>query len=236
VIRVGIHGAKGRMGTLVCQLVSQAQDMELVSAGGQGTDHSQAQVVIDFSLAPGPVELISGLQGQALVTGCTGLNPAQTAALQAYADRGPLIWASNFSSGMNLLFELASQAARSLPDYHLEIVEMHHGLKQDAPSGSALTLATGCAQARGVDLETQLRHGRHGHAGQRTGQEIGMHALRGGDVAGEHTLYLAGPGERLMLGHLATSRTAFAGGAIRAARWLVGKQVGAYTMGQVLAG
>ena len=137
---------------------------------------------------------------------------------------------------MNLLFELASQAARSLPDYHLEIVEMHHGLKQDAPSGSALTLATGCAQARGVELETQLRHGRHGHTGQRSGQEIGMHALRGGDVAGEHTLYLAGPGERLMLGHLATSRTAFAGGAIRAARWLVGKQVGAYTMGQVLAG
>lgn len=224
------------MGTLVCELVSADSEMELVSAGGRGTDHSQAQVVIDFSLAPGPLELIKGLQGQALVTGCTGLDAEQTAALQAYAARGPLLWASNFSSGMNLLFELAAQAARSLPDYHLEIVEMHHGLKKDAPSGSALTLAQGCAAARGVDLQEQLRHGRQGHTGTRTAKEIGMHALRGGDVAGEHTLYLAGPGERLMLGHLTTSRTAFAGGAVRAARWLVGKKPGAYTMGQVLAG
>ncbi len=232
--RVGVHGASGRMGTLVRELVNAAADLELVSAGGRGTDHSAAQVVIDFSLAPGPVELIAGLSGQALVTGCTGLSPDQSEALQAYAKRGPLLWASNFSSGMNLLFELAAQAARALPDYHLEIVEMHHGLKKDAPSGSALTLAEGCAAARAVDLQAQLRHGRQGHTGTRTQGEIGMHALRGGDVAGEHTLYLAGPGERLMLGHLATSRMAFAGGAVRAARWLVDKPAGSYGMAQVL--
>lgn len=233
-VRVGVHGASGRMGTLVRQLVDSAEDLHLVSAGGRGTDHSAAQVVIDFSLAPGPVELIDRLSGQALVTGCTGLSAAQTQALEAYAKRGPLLWASNFSSGMNLLFDLAAQAARALPDYHLEIVEMHHGLKQDAPSGSALSLAQGCADARGVPLEPALRHGRQGHTGARSQGEIGMHALRGGDVAGEHILYLAGPGERLMLGHLATSRMAFAGGAVRAARWLVQQAPGAYTMAEVL--
>lgn len=236
-LRIGVHGAQGRMGTLVCGLVQQSQDMTLVSTSDHSATpaHPDAQVVIDFSLPPGPVELVETLvPGQALVTGSTGLTPEQLRTLGAWGTRGPLLHASNFSSGMNLLFDLVAQAARALPDYHLEVVEMHHGFKKDAPSGSAISLAEYAAKARGVDLQEQLRHGRQGHTGERTTPEIGMHALRGGDVAGEHTVYLAGPGERVELGHLATSRMAFAKGAVRAARWLAGREAGTYTMAQVL--
>lgn len=236
-LRIGVHGARGRMGTLVCGLVREADDLTLVSTTDREDTpaHPDAQVVIDFSLPPGPVSLVEHLQpGRALVTGSTGLDAQQLRALRAWGTRGPLLHASNFSSGMNLLFDLVAQAARALPDYHLEVVEMHHGFKKDAPSGSAISLAEYAAKARGVELEQQLRHGRQGHTGTRTAQEIGMHALRGGDVAGEHTVYLVGPGERVQLGHLATSRMAFAKGAVRAARWLADQEPGTYTMAQVL--
>ena len=238
-MRVAVNGAAGRMGRVLVDLVEQAPDLEL---SGQG-EHSAplgpeplaaTDVVIDFSLPQGTHALLGVLDGQALVVGTTGLGPATLALLQAYSARAPVVFASNYSTGVTLLFGLAAQAASVLSDYHVEIVEMHHARKRDAPSGTALSLGRVIAEARCVDLDERARHGREGEVGPRTQAEIGFHAVRGGDVAGEHTVYLAGPGERLMLGHLATSRQAFATGAIRAARWVPGQPPGLYDMQDVL--
>jgi len=216
------------MGRLVCEILGS----ELAGTTDQGElnalSYVDAQVVIDFSLPQGTAELLRTVE-LPLVVGTTGLDSATEAALRAHAERHPVVWASNFSTGVNLLFELVRTASSALPDYDLEIVEMHHRHKVDAPSGTARSLAQAASEGRG-----SVVHGREGHTGERPPGEIGMHALRGGDVAGEHMVYLAGPGERLQLGHLATSRRSFAEGAIRAARWVVGKPPKLYTMREVL--
>ncbi|MCB9795610.1 MAG: 4-hydroxy-tetrahydrodipicolinate reductase [Alphaproteobacteria bacterium] len=260
-ISVGVQGAAGRMGRLLVAGIMEAEDLQLGAMierrahpelgkdagqlagqprmgvllgpmGGQG--HQGCDVIIDFSLPEGTRALLDSAPGCALVIGTTGLGDALRADLRAYAERHPVVLASNFSTGVNLLLGLVAQAAALAPDYHVEIVEMHHRHKVDAPSGTALSLGRAVAEARGQSLSSLAVHGREGRTGARSDQEIGFHSLRGGDVAGEHTVYLAGPGERLSLGHLATSRSAFAGGALRAARWVVGQAPGLYDMQDVL--
>ena len=143
--------------------------------------------------------------------------------------------ASNFSTGVNTLFWLTRKAAEILgPAYDLEIVEMHHRLKRDAPSGTAKTLAEILAEVRRQQLEKVARHGRAGIVGERTDEEIGIHSVRGGDVVGDHTVIFAGPGERLELTHKASSRDTFADGALRAAQWAVKQRPGLYDMRHVL--
>lgn len=240
---VGVNGAAGRMGMLLVAGIMESSDLTL--AGATDVDAAfpslapgvldTASVIIDFSLPEGTSHLLSVVNDdQALVVGTTGLGPEQISALRAHATRAPTVVATNFSTGVNLLIGLVEQAARALPDYHLEILEMHHGFKRDAPSGTALTLGRAAASGRDHDLEEIAVHGRIGDVGPRTTDEIGFHAIRGGDVAGEHTVYLAGAGERISLSHLATSRQAFAAGALRAARWAATQEPGLYTMRDVL--
>jgi 4-hydroxy-tetrahydrodipicolinate reductase len=146
-----------------------------------------------------------------------------------------MVLASNFSTGVNALFWLARRAAEILgPGFDLEILEMHHRLKRDAPSGTARTLAEILADVRRVQLDQAVRHGRAGIVGPRTAEEIGLHSLRGGDVVGDHTVIFAGPGERVELTHKASSRETFANGALRAAEWVVGQPPGLYDMQHVL--
>jgi len=146
-----------------------------------------------------------------------------------------MVWASNYSTGVNTLFWLTRKAAEILgPDFDLEIVEMHHRIKKDAPSGTARTLAGILAEVRHQQLDQVLRHGREGMVGARTLTEIGMHSLRGGDVVGDHTVIFAATGERLELTHKASSRDVLAQGALRAAQWVVGRKPGLYDMSDVL--
>ncbi len=250
---VAVCGAAGRMGQLLVSGIAASEDLSLAAAF-EGPDHpalgqdcggvalqaldpravAQARVVIDFSLPAGTRALLHMVSDQALVIGVTGLGALTRQALETHAGTAPVVVASNFSTGVNVLLGLVRQAAGTLADYDLEIVEMHHGRKRDAPSGTARSLAEAAADARGVDLDARAVHGRQGEVGARPPGEIGLHALRGGDVAGEHTVYLAGPGERLALNHLATSRQAFADGALRAARWAASARPGLYDMQDVL--
>ncbi|HJN72693.1 MAG TPA: 4-hydroxy-tetrahydrodipicolinate reductase [Myxococcota bacterium] len=242
-MRVAINGAAGRMGMLLVADVMEAEDLVLAGA----TDAAEgfpspapgvlddAQVVIDFSLPEGTEALLDCLvREMPLVIGTTGLGPSVGEAIEERGTRAPIVLASNFSTGITLLNSLVARAAATLPDFHVEIVEMHHEFKRDAPSGTALTLGRAVADARDEELGRLAVHGRLGETGIRSDEEIGFHALRGGDISGEHTVYLAGPGERLKLAHLATSRQAFASGALRAARWVVGRPPGLYDMRDVL--
>lgn len=260
-LKIAINGAAGRMGRILLAAVLVDEWLQLVAATDRPTHPSRgldagqlcgkwttgisldspraglydaADVVVDFSLPEGVPALLDSLRGQALVMGTTGLDTHQRALVEAYALRAPVVMASNFSTGVNLLLGLVSQAARLLPDYDVEIVEMHHRHKRDAPSGTALSLGQAVARARGEALDAVAQHGRHGLLGPRTDSEVGFHALRGGDVVGEHTVYLAGSGERLALAHLATSRESFGNGALRAARWAVARAPGLYDMQDVL--
>ena len=147
----------------------------------------------------------------------------------------PLVWSANFSTGVNVLFWLTRRAAEVLgPEFDVEIVEMHHRLKKDAPSGTAGTLSRIVAEARRLSSPAALRHGREGLVGERPRAEIGLHSLRGGDVVGDHTVVFAAAGERLELTHRASNRDTFAAGALRAAQWVVGKKPGIYDMQDVL--
>lgn len=256
-LRIAVLGT-GRMGRLVIAEVLEADDLALAAVmtrpgsaslgidagvlagrGACGVEVSElcpvdADVLVDFSLPDGLRAALPLLGEAALVSGTTGLDEEDRRLLQRRAERGPVLHAANFSTGVNLLLDLVAQAAKALPDYDLEIVESHHHHKRDAPSGTALALGRSAAEARGVTLEDVVVHGRHGDTGARPPGQIGMHALRLGDVAGEHTVTVAGPGERLVLGHVASSRQTFASGAVRAARWIAGRPAGTYSMRDVL--
>ena len=178
---------------------------------------------------------LSASRGKALVIGTTGHSEAEKASIRAAAARIPIVWASNYSTGVNTLFWLTRKAAEILgPGFDLEVVEMHHRHKKDAPSGTATTLLEILADVRKVRLAEALRHGRQGITGARTETEIGIHALRGGDVVGDHTVMFAADGERVELTHKASSRDTFANGALRAAQWVVGRPPGIYDMQDVL--
>ncbi len=234
-----INGARGRMGQALLAAAAEA-GLPVAAALDAGDDLPAALpsvgVIIDFSnhgATRGVIEAaICG--GRPLVIGTTGHAAAEKRELAALAARVPCVWAGNFSVGVNLLFALTRRAAAVLgEDYDTELVEMHHRFKQDAPSGTAARLLEIVLEERGRD-ENVLRHGRHGITGARPRGEVGVHALRGGDVVGDHTVVFAALGERLELVHKASDRGIFARGAIRAARWVVAQPPGLYDMQDVL--
>lgn len=255
--RLAVVGASGRMGRAVVRLAREA-GLELVCAvattdvgrdagelagiGPIGTvvadafaaiEHVRADVAIDFSSPSATLALapIAAGAGTAIVSGTTSLGDEARAALDRAASRVPVLWEPNMSLGVHVLSSLVARAATDLADWDVEIVETHHRAKVDAPSGTALRLAEAVQKARDG---TRLVHGRHGRPGARSTHEIGMHALRGGDVVGDHVVHLLGGGERIELTHRATSRDVFAHGALRAAAWIVGKTPGTYTLEDVL--
>jgi 4-hydroxy-tetrahydrodipicolinate reductase len=263
-IRVGIAGCAGRMGrTLVAEVHAMAglrlaggsealdspmlgRDVgELAGIGATGLAVTadlgvlfrDADVVIDFT---SPVASVAHAEqaaksGKALVIGTTGLDAAQTKAVATAARRVPIVWASNMSPAVTMLLALVEEAARRLgDDYDIEVLEMHHRHKVDAPSGTALALGRAAAAGRGIDVAARSQRVRDGHTGARPRGDIGFATLRGGDVVGDHVVIFAGEGERLELAHRATSRRIFALGALRAARWVVAQKPGLYGMKDVL--
>ena len=198
---------------------------------------SGADVVVDFSAPEATASVLraAALAGAACVVGTTGLSADAKNALDEAILKVPVVAAPNMSAGVQVLGHLLREAIRLLgPGFDVEIIEAHHRQKVDAPSGTATRLAEIAAQASNVALENAARHGRHGAPGPRTATEIGLHAIRGGDIVGDHTVLLAGDGERIELTHRASSRMVFASGALRAARWVVGKPAGRYSMSDVL--
>jgi 4-hydroxy-tetrahydrodipicolinate reductase len=263
-IRVGITGCGGRMGRMLVAEVLGAEGFllvggcelshnpvlgrdigELAGKGRVGLEatadaaalFAAAAVVIDFTTPAAAVSHagLAAKYGKALVLGTTGLDAAQTSAIEAAAKRAPIVWAPNMSPAITLLQGLVAEAARRLgEDYDIEVLEMHHRHKVDAPSGTALALGRAAAEGRGIDLAAHSQRVRDGHTGPRKAGDIGFASLRGGDVVGDHSVIFAGEGERLELTHRATSRRLFARGVLRAARWVAGKPPGLYGMKDVL--
>ncbi len=254
-IPVVVAGAGGRMGELVTRavcadprfalagLLTRADDPALGTTPFPGgprfeTDPARllarGQVMIEFTTAEATAALARAAAGAgvALVSGTTALGADAEGALEAASRLVAVVHSPNMSRGVALLADLAARAAAALPDFDLEIEERHHRLKADAPSGTALALARVLAAARGAGEEA-YRHGRSGR-GLRTREEIGIHALRGGDWVGEHTIYLAGPGETIELRHRAETRTAFVSGALAAAAFAAAAPPGRYGMAEVL--
>jgi 4-hydroxy-tetrahydrodipicolinate reductase len=238
-LRILINGGKGRMGHAVA---AAAQDLGLEVAGAVdiGDDIAgnvaKCDVVVDFSshsATRGLLE-IAVAQRKPVVLGTTGHSAEEKKALLALAAKIPCVWAGNFSVGVNLLFALTRRASAVLgSDYDAEVIEMHHRFKKDAPSGTAARLLEIILEERKLDANA-LRHGREGITGERTSTEVGIHALRGGDVVGDHTVMFAALGERLELTHKASDRGIFARGALRAAQWVVSQKPGVYDMQHVL--
>ena len=239
-MKILVTGASGRMGQAVQQAVAQNAQTELASTHDVGQDvaeaFSSADIAIDFSFHGFTPELlkVALAQNKPLVIGTTGHTAEERAAIVEASSQIPIVFASNYSVGVNTLFWLTRKATRILRDYDIEIVEMHHHHKLDAPSGTARTLAEIVCEETGMDPEKDVMHGREGLVGARPQRQIGMHSLRGGDVVGDHTVIFATDGERVELAHKASSRMTFAAGAVRAALWLADKPAGLYTMQDVL--
>ena len=240
-VKLIITGSKGRMGQALINGASRIPELKVVGQVDVGDSMEaiidQADAVIDFSFHSATPALASlcAAHKKAIVIGTTGHSEAERAHIVSLKAQIPIVYASNFSTGVNTLFWLTRKAAEILgPDFDLEVLEMHHRLKKDAPSGTAATLAEILADVRQVQLKEAIRHGRHGIVGERTSQEIGMHSIRGGDVVGDHTVIFATNGERVELTHKASSRDTFALGALRAARWVVEQPAGLYDMQDVL--
>ena len=239
-VRVLLLGAKGRMGQAIANAAPGAE-VEIVAGLDLGDDMAKeiqnCDVVVDFSHANASAELnrVCGQSKKPAVIGTTGHSKEERAAIEALAQSVPVVLSPNFSVGVNALFWLTRKTAELVgDDFDLEITEMHHRLKKDAPSGTAKKLAEILCEIRGLDYGKDVRHGREGLIGERTGKEIGVHSIRGGDVVGDHTVTFAGAGERLELSHKAASRETFALGALRAARWIIDKPPGLYSMEDVL--
>ena len=252
-MKLAILGGAGRMGQMLLDN-ARALGLEVVAiteapgsafigqpaTGGlvyQDVWPMNADTVIDFTfhacVIPNLREAVANRQ--AYVLGTTGLTDEERAAVDEAAKRIPLCFAPNFSLGVNLLLELVRRAAAVLDDsYDAEIVEMHHRHKKDAPSGTALGLAQALAQGRGIDLGQAAIYGRHGIVGERPRGQVAIHALRGGSVVGDHTVIFAADEERVEITHKASSRAAFAKGALKAAQWLQCRAPGLYDMRDVL--
>jgi 4-hydroxy-tetrahydrodipicolinate reductase len=238
--RIGIIGIDGRMGHALAGAIAQAGH-ELsggVDQGGNTANLAEASdVLVDFT-APAALEgnLHAAIgAGIPILVGTTGLEERHHAAIQSAALAIPVLQTGNTSLGVTLLAHLVREAAARLgPDWDIEIVEMHHRMKVDAPSGTAHLLGEAAAAGRGIDLSARSERGRDGHSGPRSPGAIGFASVRGGTVAGEHSVIFAGEEERLTLSHIAEDRTIFARGAVRGAAWLIGKSAGRYTMPQVL--
>jgi len=251
---VVISGPYGRMGQTLCRLVKEHKDLKL--AGGllpQGVapeehgvpafydlkdvpQETGTAVLIDFTE---PTATLSRLKeaaelGMGVVIGTTGFTSDQLDTIREYSQKIPVLLSANMSLGVNLLLDVVEKLAARLDGYDIEIVETHHRLKKDAPSGTALALANAAAAGRQVNLKDVENHGRSGIVGERTPSEIGIHAVRGGDVVGDHTVLFAGIGERVEVSHKASSRDTFAAGALFAAQFLAQQPSGLYTMKDAL--
>lgn len=263
-IRMGIIGCGGRMGRMLIAEIAASEGFALAggtTAPGSATLGSdlgelagigriglaagsaagdllrKSDVAIEFSVAAATAAhaTLAAELGKPLVIGTTGLTAAETAAVEQAAKRIPIVWAANTSLGINLLLGLVEQvAARLGADWDVEIMEMHHHGKADAPSGTALALGRAAAKGRGVSLEEVAQRGRDGITGARRAGDIGFASLRGGDAVGDHHVIFAGAGERLELSHRATNRAIYAKGAVRAAGWVVTQKPGLYGMKEVL--
>lgn len=263
-MKIGVTGCAGRMGKMLMSRVLTHNGCELAGgserreSGFIGRDLGEVlggralgitvtaypfelfdavDAVLDFTAPAASVEhaKIAAETGKILIVGTTGLTAEQTDVLKKCAEKTVIVAAPNMSVGVNLLFALVKRAAAVLdPSYDVEIVEMHHRNKADAPSGTALGLGRAAAEGRQVALDDVARYERHGIIGARPAGEIGFAALRGGDVVGDHTVIFAGAGERVELTHKAASREIFADGAIKAALWARGKPAGLYTMQDIL--
>ena len=239
--RIGLLGASGRMGRAIAAVLQDSTEAQLAGGCARGEDAgalgSGCDVLVDFSAADAlPLNLEVALAaGKPLVIGTTGLGAAHQAAIDEAAKHIPVLQAANMSLGVNLLGHLVREAAARLGEaWDVEIVEMHHRHKADAPSGTALMLGAAAAEGRGVALDAVSDRGRDGLTGPRAAGHIGFAALRGGSVAGDHQAIFATEGERLELGHRAESRDIFARGAVKAAVWLKDRPAGRYTMADVL--
>ena len=239
--KVIINGSKGRMGHALSTCAERMSGIKVVAQVDQDEDIRpllpECDVVIDFSFHAATAALAAycAKHQKALIIGTTGHTEAEKAQITTCNTTIPMVWASNYSTGVNTLFWLTRKAVEILgPNFDLEVVEMHHRHKKDAPSGTATTLLEILASARKLQLKQALRHGREGIVGERTSSEIGIHAVRGGDVVGDHTVIFAADGERVELTHKASSRETFANGALRAAIWVVKQKPGIYDMQDVL--
>lgn len=264
VARIGILGAGGRMGRTLIQAVQQAgavlaaaveqPNSSLIGADAgemAGVGHlgvpivgdlasviGQCDVLIDFTTPTATLQHLALCQahGCAIVIGTTGLNDQQKAELTATAAQIPLVYAANYSVGVNVSLKLLDLAARAFADtVDIEIIEAHHRHKVDAPSGTAFMMGEAVADALGRDLKQDAVYAREGQTGARERQSIGFQTIRGGDIVGEHTVMFIGEGERVEIKHIATSRMNFASGAVRAASWVCGKPAHQYDMQDVLA-
>ncbi|MBT4492879.1 MAG: 4-hydroxy-tetrahydrodipicolinate reductase [Gammaproteobacteria bacterium] len=263
-IKTGIVGAAGKMGKTLISLIAESDKLTLsaaleqpgaaalgrdagelagvVSSGVTITDDlatlaDDLDVLIDFTVVPATVanlEICHG-SGTPMVIGTTGLSEGERARLQEIGQSQPIVFASNYSVGVNATFQLVEMAAEIFGDsVDIEIIESHHRHKVDAPSGTAISLGEHVAKALGRDLSEVEIHGRHGMTGARDRASIGFHAIRGGEIVGEHTVMFIANGERVEITHRAQSRANFAEGALRAAAWVVGKPAGVYDMLDVL--
>lgn len=240
-LNILVTGISGRMGTAVRQAVEDNPQTQATATHDVGQDIAtalaKADIAIDFSFHGFTQELLNEAlrQQKPLVIGTTGHSPEERTAITEAAKTLPIVFASNYSVGVNTLFWLSRHAADILgDDFDIEIVEMHHHHKIDAPSGTARRLAEVLCEVRGLNTENDVTHGRVGLVGKRPKREIGMHSMRGGDVVGDHTVIFAADGERVELTHKASSRMTFASGAVRAALWLTDKPAGLYDMEDVL--
>lgn len=254
-----VLGANGRMGRAICELAKEEPDFELAGAVdvknalaslanlGSPVSSDLAEilaqksdaVIIDFTTPEATIKAVSAASQHKtpMVIGTTGFNQGQKDVLAGFANETPLLMSANMSIGVNVLLELLPKLAKALgPAYDIEMAEIHHRKKKDSPSGTALMLADGLARARGLSLAQSRISCRDGLIGERPDDQIGVQALRGGDVVGIHTTYFLGPGEIIEVKHQAESRLNFAQGALRAAKWLDGQPAGRlYTMADVLA-
>lgn len=262
-VRICMAGACGRMGRRILELSLASSDLEIGGAfdlpqlagtvlslsdgagvsrqatvgGDAAAELSRADVLIDFTAAAACVAhaRLAAAAGKPVVVGTTGLTPDAVDALRACARSVPVVYAPNMSVGVNLLFKLTSEVAAILGlDYNVEIVETHHNLKKDSPSGTAVRLAECAARALGLEYPGEAVFGREGMVGERPQRQIGVHALRGGDVVGEHTVSFISNGERIELTHKAHNRDNFARGALRAALFAASAAPGLYDMQDVL--
>ena len=252
-IKVGVFGASGRVGKLLLENLKETPNMNVSSVYVRkeldfsvdpsvliSTDMKSfltaCDVIIDFSLPDACEMLLEAAIAtpKPLVIGTTGLNIHQLNLLKDASQKMPVLYATNMSLGVALLNNLVQQASAALKGFDIEIVEMHHKHKKDAPSGTALTLGEHAARGRGLDLDKVRISGRDGNIGERTEDEIAVMALRGGDIVGRHTVGFYNDGEFLELNHTATSRSTFSKGAIRAAGWLSDKEAGLYNISDCL--
>ena len=242
-LKVVIYGSKGRMGKALIASTQENPSLELIGtidAGESLEPIADCDAVIDFTHADATLPALEKCVelGKIIVIGTTGHSNSIRQAITDASSKIPVIFSPNYSIGVNTLFWLTKKAAEILgPEYDAEVIEVHHRLKKDAPSGTARRLVEVLDEVYHLDYEKDTRHGRFGMPGERTRNEVGVHAVRGGDVVGDHTVMLAAPGDRLELIHRASSRETFARGALRAALWAMDNnknQPGLYDMQDVL--